>query len=93
MGLISGSGRLPGEENGNPLQYFCLGNPMDRGGWQAYCPWGHKRVRHGLVTKQPRALGLEKEMATHCSILAWRTLWMEEAGGLLSVGLHRVGHD
>ena len=33
--LISGSGRIPGEGNGNPLQYSCLGNPMDRGAWQA----------------------------------------------------------
>ena len=35
----------------------------------------------------------EKEMATHSSILAWRLLWMEEPGGLLSMGSHRVGHD
>ena len=35
----------------------------------------------------------EKEMATHSSILAWRILWMEEPGGLLSIGSHRVGHD
>ena len=35
MGLIPGSGRSPGEGNGNPLQYPCLGNPMDRGAWQA----------------------------------------------------------
>ena len=34
VGLIPGSGRSPGEGNGNPLQYSCLGNPMDRGGWQ-----------------------------------------------------------
>ena len=33
LGLIPGLGRSPGEENGNPLQYSCLGNPMDRGGW------------------------------------------------------------
>ena len=32
---ISGSGRSPGEENGNPLQYFCLENPMDKGAWRA----------------------------------------------------------
>ena len=32
-GLIPGSGRSPGEGNGNPLQYSCLGNPMDRGAW------------------------------------------------------------
>ena len=58
-----------------------------------YSPWRCKRVRDGLVTKQPWTLGLEKEMATHSSILAWRTLWMEEPGGLLSMVLHRVGHD
>ena len=44
-----------------------------------------------------RSLGredpLEKEMATHSSILAWRTPWMEEPGGLQSTGLQRVGHD
>ena len=34
-GLISGSGRSLGDGNGNPLQYSCLGNPMDRGAWQA----------------------------------------------------------
>ena len=34
-GLISGTGRFPGGENGNPFQYFCLGNPKDRGAWQA----------------------------------------------------------
>ena len=34
-GLIPGWGRSPGEGNGNPLQYSCLGNPMDRGAWQA----------------------------------------------------------
>ena len=35
MGLIPGSGRSPGEGNGNPLQYSCLGNPMDGGAWCA----------------------------------------------------------
>ena len=35
MGSISGSGRPPGERNGNPLQYSCLENSMDRGAWQA----------------------------------------------------------
>ena len=36
---------------------------------------------------------LEKEMATHSSILVWKTPWMEEPDGLLSMGLQRVGHD
>ena len=35
VGLIPGLGRSPGEGNGNPLQYSCLGKPMDRGAWQA----------------------------------------------------------
>ena len=35
MGLITGQGRSPGGGQGNPLQYCCLGNPMDRGAWQA----------------------------------------------------------
>ena len=34
-GLMPGSGRSPGEGSGNPLQYSCLGNPMDRGAWRA----------------------------------------------------------
>ena len=44
-GLIPGSGRSPGEENGNPLQYSCLENPMDRGAWQAKS-MGLQRVGH-----------------------------------------------
>ena len=40
IGLIPGSGRSPGDGNGNPFQYSCLGNPMDRGAWKAfYSPW------------------------------------------------------
>jgi len=51
-GSISGSGRSPGEGNGNPLQYYCLGNPMDRRSLVDYSPWGCKRVGNNLVTKQ-----------------------------------------
>ena len=48
MGSIPGS-RSPGEGNGNPLHYSCLGNPMDKGAW-----WATKlqRVRHDLLAKQ-----------------------------------------
>ena len=43
-GLIPGLGRSLGEGNGNPLQYSCVGNPMDRGAWWAtYSPWGHQQ--------------------------------------------------
>ena len=42
LGSIPGSGRSPGEGNGNPLQYSCLENPVDTGAWASYSPWGHK---------------------------------------------------
>ena len=51
-GSIPGSGRSPGERNGNLLQYSCLENPMDRGAWQAIVH-GVARVGHNLVTKPP----------------------------------------
>ena len=50
LGSIPGLGRSPGEGNGNPLQYSCLENPMDRGAWQATVH-GVKRVSHDLETK------------------------------------------
>ena len=50
MGSIPGSGRSPGEGNGNPLQYSCLGNPTDREAWQK--SMGSQRVGHDLVTKE-----------------------------------------
>ena len=50
QGSIPGSGRSSGEGNGNPLQYSCLGNPMDRGARWVTVP-GVARVRHGLVTE------------------------------------------
>ena len=53
LGLIPGSGRFPGEENGNPLQYSCLENPMGRRAWQVTV-YGVARVRHNLATKPPK---------------------------------------
>ena len=44
-GSVLGSERSPREGNGNPVQYSCLENPMDREAWQAsMCPWGHKEL-------------------------------------------------
>ena len=43
--------RSPGEGNGNPLQYYCLENSIDRGAPKGYSPWGRKRVGHNLATK------------------------------------------
>ena len=51
LGSITRSGRSPGEGNGNPLQYSCLENPMDRGAWPATVH-GVPRVGHDLVTKE-----------------------------------------
>ena len=56
-GLIPGSGRSPEVENGNPFQYSCLENPMDRGAWRATVhgvpqSMGSQRVRHDLATQQ-----------------------------------------
>ena len=82
------------EGNGTPLQYSCLENPMDGGAWKA--------AVHGVARSQTRMSdftftfhfhALEKEMATHSSALAWRIPGTGEPGGLLSIGLHRVGHD
>ena len=50
LGSIPGSGRSPGEGSGNPLQYSCLENPMDRRAWRATVH-GVTRVRHDLATK------------------------------------------
>ena len=52
VGLIPELGRLPGGGNGNPFQYSCLENSMDRRNLAGYCPWGHKGVVHDLATKQ-----------------------------------------
>ena len=83
-----------GEGDGTPLQYSCLENPMDGGAW-----WATVR---GVAKSQTRLSdftftfhyhALEKEMATHSSVLPWRIPGMAEPGGLPSMGLHRVGHD
>ena len=63
---------------------------MDGGGWWAtVCGVAQSWTR----LKRLSMHALEKEMATHSSILAWSIPGMEEPGGLLSMGLHRVGHD
>ena len=82
------------EGNGNPLQYSCLENPMSRGAWQAAVHGVTKnRTRLSDFTFTFHFHALEKEMATHSCVLAWRIPGMGEPGGLLSMGLHRVGHD
>ena len=152
-GLVPGSGRSLGEGRGNPLQYSCLENPMDREACWAPVH-GVTRVRHDLATKPPLVLdateylivtlpqspltcdssvlsclschwqflmragelfsrlsfnlnllggffffsswlhwGSEKATAPHSSTLAWKIPWMEEPGGLQSMGSLRVRYD
>ena len=78
---------MSGEGDGTPLQYSCLENPMDRGAWWA--------AVHGVAKSWTRLSNftftfhfhaLEKEMATHSSVLAWRIPGMVEPGGLPSMG-------
>ena len=52
VGSVPGLGRSPGERNGNPLQYSCLGKSMDRGAWRATVH-GVTRVRYDLASKPP----------------------------------------
>ena len=92
--ILVGLHMLHGEGNGTPLQYSCLENPMDGGAWKA--------AVHGVAEGRTRLSdfpftfhfhALEKEMATHSSVLAWRIAGTGEPGGLPSMWSHRVGHD
>ena len=106
-GLISGSGWSPGEVHGNPFQYSCLENTMDREAWGAKvhrivksCIPGATNTFTFIIT-QPGfdhwEDPLEKEMATHSSILAWRIPWrilLEKIPWPATVhGVSRVRYD
>ena len=77
-----------------PLQYSCLENPMDGGAWWT-AVYGVTKSQTQLsdFTLTFHFHALEKEMATHSSVLAWRIPGTGEPGGLPSMGSHRVGHD
>ena len=84
---------LHGEGSGTPLQWSCLGNPMDGGAWWA--------AVHGVAKSQIwlsdftftfHFHAVQKEMAPHSSVLAWRIPGKVAPGGLPSMGYHRVGH-
>ena len=82
------------EGNGTALQYSCLENPMGRGAWWA-AVHGVAKSRTWLsdFTLTFHFHALEKEMAAHSSVLAWRIPGTGEPGGLPSVGSHQVRHD
>ena len=88
--LLSVGGATCGEGSGNPLQYSCLENPMDRGAWWAAVQVVAKsRARLSDFTFTFHFHALEKEMATHASVLAWRIPGMGEPG-LLGVAQSRT---
>ena len=86
---------LFGEGNGTPLQYSCLENPMDGGACRLHAVHGVAKswTRLSDFTFTFHFHVLEKEMATHSSVLAWRNPGVGEPGGLPSMGSHRVEHD
>ena len=67
LGLISGLGRCPGKGNGNPLQYSCLENPMDRAAWCRLQSMGSQRVEHTWVTSLSLPLPIPLHQALLCS--------------------------
>ena len=82
---ISGSGKSPGEGIGSPLQYSCLGNPMDRGAWWATFH-GVKRVQHNSATKQQQKIiqmslfTKQNETHRHRKQTYGNQRWKEEGG-------------
>ena len=85
---------MDGEGDGTPLQYSCLENPMDGGAWWAAVHGVAKsRTRLGDFPFTFHFHALEKEMATHSSVLAWRIPGTADPGRLPSMGSHRVRHD
>ena len=92
--ILKGFTHIYGESNGTPLQYFCLENPTDGGAWGAAVHGvtkSHTRLSDFTFTFHFHAL--EKEMATHSSVLAWRIPGTGEPGGRPSMGSYRVRHD
>ena len=80
--------------DGTPLQYPCLENSVDGGAWKAAVHGvAEGRTRQSDFTFTFHFHALEKEMAMHSSVLAWRIPRMGEPGGLPSMGSHRVGHN
>ena len=83
-----------GEGNGTPLQHSCLENPMGGGArWATVHGVAKSWTRLSEFTFTFHSHALEKEMATHSSVVAWRVPGTGKPGGLPSLGSQRVGHD
>ena len=100
-GSIPGLGRSPGLGNGNPIQYSCLKNPMERRSWWATV---HRNSLVTQMVKNPPAvqetqvglLGLEYTLEDYMATLQYSCLenpWTEEPGSLQSMELQRIGYD
>ena len=93
-GISSIQRGILGEGNGTPIQSSCLENPTGGGAWwTAVHGVSKSRTRLSDFTLTFHFHALEKAMATHSSVLAWRIPGTGEPGGLPSLGSHRVGHD
>ena len=80
MWVLSLGGEDPlEEENGNPLQYSCLKNPMDRGAWQATQSQGSQRVKHDWATEH----GAQALSSIHIAIEQENRYWLSVVGMLL----------
>ena len=88
---VLGQPRL--QYNGTSLQYSCLENPRDGGDWWAAVHGVAESTRLSNFTFTFHFRALEKEMAAHSSILAWRIPWTGQPGGLQSMGSHWVRQD
>ena len=83
-----------GEGNSKTLQCFCLENPRDGGAWwTAVYGVAQSRTRLKWLSSSSNMIPVEKEMATHSSVLAWRIPGTGEPGRLPSMGSHKVRHD
>ena len=83
-----------GEGNGYSLQDSCLESPINGGAWWAAVHWvSGSQTWPSDFTFTFHFHALEKEMAPHCSVLAWRIPGTGEPSGLPSMGSHRAGHD
>ena len=98
---ISGSGVSPGEGNGNPFQYSCLGKPQGQRSLVAYSPWGHKGIRHDLVTNQQQwyshpteyYIAIKNEPGASL-VVWWLRLYTSKVGGegLFPAGGTKIPH-
>ena len=74
LGSIPGSGRSPGGGNGDPPQYSCLENPMDRGAWRATVH-GSQKIGHDLVPEQQQETGKQPDFAEPDVMVASTLFW------------------